>query len=225
MTVNPFVQSTADLPQAAPKLKFSQRHRQKVNDIREETRTLHQDKIDRVSRWVEDCERARATAESSTSEQLIDEPYECDGDMEDLLLAVLVARPEYQTVPTAGQVRQFARELHTYRSKLSTLDQTRGYFHLKFLSAREPAALPEYPEDIDDEPEIEAQGDGIGLKTAAWPQVVIREISPADEELRWEMMQEYQKRRSTLKNKVVDIAWDSAIRATTCPNFVRIEAF
>ncbi|PSR78922.1 hypothetical protein BD289DRAFT_109478 [Coniella lustricola] len=149
---------------AQPKqLRFSQRHRQKAQDLRQEQRTesrlVHQEKLDRVQRWLDDCQRARETTTTTTTtttkttethhhhhqhhhrHRLLQQQTshdddndgqtshdDIDGDTEDLLLSVLVARPEYHTVPTAGQVRQFARELRAYRSKLWTLDRTRGYF-------------------------------------------------------------------------------------------------
>lgn len=175
------------VPTGAPhKPDYSQRHRQKVADMHEQARAQHQDKLERVGRWVDECERARA-----------------DGETEDLLQSVLAARRGPHGAATAGQVRQFARELRAYGAGLWTLERTRGYFR---AGGGPGPPLPAYPDDIDDVPDVD-------------------EEAPGGEMIALGCQARRRMRASVGGRRTIDVARDTVIRTAACPKFVCIEAF
>lgn len=180
-------------------------------------------KMERVNSWIAECAKSRATMTAKKSHarrqqqsrcqqqqqhrgdvSLADS--DCDWETEELLLRVLVARPRFQKIPTAEEVRLFARQLRVYHSRLWTLDQTRGYFRARTEQSREDGLTytspPPYPEDIDDvddmrrwEEPVEEEEEGIpedddSVATPKAP-IRVRKISPVEEELRDEMIRGY----------------------------------
>lgn len=150
-------------------------------------------KMERVNRWLTECEQSRAAKAGGC---LPCGEYD-NGETEDLLLRVLVARPRFRKIPTAEEVRVFAGQLRAYHARLWTLDRTRGYFRV----AKETWTVPEYPEDIDDVDqlggwdmdEFGGQSEGSSSLQSAGRNIVVvgRTISPVEEELRDEMIQGY----------------------------------
>lgn len=150
-------------------------------------------KMERVDRWLTDCERSRAAEAGGC---LPCGEYD-NGETEDLLLRVLVARPRFRKIPTAEEVRVFAGQLRAYHARLWTLDRTRGYFRV----AKASWTVPEYPEDIDDVDQLggwdmddfggQSEGSSSLQSSGRGIVVVGRTISPVEEELRDEMIRGY----------------------------------
>lgn len=158
-----------------------------------EVKISNRARMERVSRWISDCAQSRATVGGERQQGCVD----YDGETEDLYLRVLVARPRFQKIPTASEVRQFADQLRLYNSRLWTLQQTRGYF--RTWEPEQPAIVPEYPENID---HVDDEGQGTeSLEMDTWEEpekvttqrreIVGRKISPVEEDLRDEMIREY----------------------------------
>lgn len=114
---------------------------------------------------------------------------------------MLIARPKYEGIPSVEEIRNFASQLRAYHARLWTLGMTRGFFR--------PAAAdellgwgnaPEYPDDIDSVEDVSMQEES---EDQNWmvhgERVFVRKISPLEEELRDEMIQEY---RNIRKNSV-----------------------
>lgn len=176
--------------------------------------------MDRVTAWVDQCSAARrqhhqkqhqrphhqveegtssSDSSSSTTALLLEE---CDGETEDLLLQVLIARPKYEGIPSVEEIQNFANQLRAYHARLWSLRMTRGFFR--------PAAADEllgwgnaleYPDDIDSVESMSTQEES---EDQNWmvhetKRVFVRKISPLEEELRDEMIQEY---RNIRKNSV-----------------------
>lgn len=147
-------------------------------------------RMERVNRWISECAQSRAAVGGEERQGSV----EFDGETEDLYLRVLVARPRFQKIPTAEEVRQFADQLNRYNSRLWTLQQTRGYFRPWQLE--QPATFPDYPEDIDD---VDEETDSLEMDLGEEHQgmstperkIVGRKISPVEEELRDEMIRGY----------------------------------
>lgn len=220
-------------------------------------------KMARVSSWLADCAQSRAAPgpgpggdephsrrrQHPRQWKQQDQPaeHECDWETEELLLRVLVARPRFQKIPTAEEVRLFARQLRTYHSRLWTLDQTRGYFRAATTRRPEPTrldpdchcALPEYPEDIDDVDEMggrwetedqedvpehydDHDNDSGSESSVATPRgpIVVRKISPVEEELRDEMIRGYwilRRKKANMRLRTASITRDFCQKAEALP--------
>lgn len=151
--------------------------------MREELQARYHAKMKRVTEWVAHCAAARQIEGEGTF-------LGCDGETEDLLLQVLIARPKYQGIPTVEEIQQFAGQLNAYNARLWTLGMTKGFFRAG-SAAGDLGWLPEYPDDIDSLESLSMQEDeGVNWRVHE-KRVFVRKISPAEEELRDEMIQEY----------------------------------
>lgn len=217
-------------------------------------------KMDRVSSWLADCAQSRAAPPAMRDEprsrrrqqqqhhQQQDQSaeHDCDWETEELLLRVLVARPRFHKIPTAEEVRLFARQLRAYHARLWTLDQTRGYFRARRPDHPRPElafAVTQYPEDIDDvdddeemtrwerAEEAEEQHRGHALSeeenddsddSVATPRgpIVGRKISPVEEELRDEMIRGYwilRRKKANMRLRTASITRDFGQKSETLP--------
>lgn len=180
--------------------KFSQCQQQKSHTIQEEIQALCYAKMERVSEWVAECAAARRQGDGTRAF------LECDGETEDLLLQVLIARPKYQGIPTVEEIQQFAGQLRAYNARLWTLGMTKGFFRLGgsgvALGEPEVGWLPEYPDDIDSLESMSMHEEEAGVNWMVHEKrVFVRKISPLEEELRDEMIQEYRNiRRHSVNN-------------------------
>lgn len=178
----------------SPGCKSSQQHQHpKASAMREELQVRCHAKMERVIEWVANCAAARQAEGTGTF-------LECDGETEDLLLQVLIARPKYQGIPTVEEIQQFAGQLRAYNARLWTLGMTKGFFRVN-AAADELGWLPEYPDDIDSLESMSMQEEeGVNWMLHE-KRVFVRKISPAEEQLRDEMIQEYRNiRRRTGKD-------------------------
>lgn len=182
-------------------LKVSQcQLQQKSHIIQEEIQALCYAKMERVSVWVAECAAARRQDDGARAF------LECDGETEDLLLQVLIARPKYQGIPTVEEIQQFAGQLRAYNARLWTLGMTKGFFRLGgsgvTLGESEVGYLPEYPDDIDSLESMSMHEEEAGVNWMVHEKrVFVRKISPLEEELRDEMIQEYRNiRRHSVNN-------------------------
>lgn len=176
--------------------KASQLHQQKSNTMREDVQGLCYAKMERVTEWVAECAAARQVEDTGAF-------LACDGETEDLLLQVLIARPKYQGIPTVEEIQQFAGQLRAYNARLWTLGMTKGFFRMG-AAAGELGWVPEYPDDIDSIESMSMQEEEAGVNWMVHEKrVFVRKISPAEEELRDEMIQEYRniRRHSVNDNK------------------------
>ncbi|KAJ4424656.1 hypothetical protein N0V82_000584 [Gnomoniopsis sp. IMI 355080] len=157
-------------------------------------------KMERVTEWVAECAAARQVEETGA---LLD----CDGETEDLLLQVLIARPKYQGIPTVEEIQQFAGQLRAYNARLWTLGMTKGFFRVGSAPGELSWGLPEYPDDIDslESMSMHEEEAGVNWMVHHDKRVFVRKISPAEEELRDEMIQEYRniRRHSVSVNETV----------------------
>lgn len=183
--------------------KFSQQcQQQKPHIIQEEIQALCYAKMERVAEWVAECAAARRQDDDGARAFL-----ECDGETEDLLLQVLIARPKYQGIPTVEEIQQFAGQLRAYNARLWTLGMTKGFFRLgggSGVALGEPGVgwVPEYPDDIDSLESMSMHEEEAGVNWMVHEKrVFVRKISPLEEELRDEMIQEYRNiRRHSVNN-------------------------
>ncbi|KAJ4391286.1 hypothetical protein N0V93_004903 [Gnomoniopsis smithogilvyi] len=152
--------------------------------MREESHVTCYAKMERVTAWVAECAAARQAEGTEAS-------FECDGETEDLLLQVLIARPKYQGIPTVEEIQQFAGQLRSYNARLWTLGMTKGFFRVGSAPG-ELGWVPEYPDDIDSLESMSMHEEEAGINWMVHDKrVFVRKISPAEEELRDEMIQEY----------------------------------
>lgn len=179
--------SASEAPPAAnvsSACKLSQSHQQKASTMREDFQGICFTKMERVTEWVAECAAARQ-AEGTRAF------LECDGETEDLLLQVLISRPKYQGIPTVEEIQQFAGQLRSYNARLWTLGMTKGFFRVGSAPG-ELGWVPEYPDDIDSLESLSMHEEEAGLNwTVHEKRIFVRKISPAEEELRDEMIQEY----------------------------------
>lgn len=180
--------------------KVSQCQQRQSHIIHEEIQALCYAKMERVSEWVAECAAARQVDGARAF-------LEYDGETEDLLLQVLIARPKYQGIPTVEEIQQFAGQLRAYNARLWTLGMTKGFFRIGGPGrAGEPGVgswqLPEYPDDIDSLDSMSMHEEEAGVNWMVHEKrVFVRKISPLEEELRDEMIQEYRNiRRHSVNN-------------------------
>lgn len=186
--------------------------------LREEFHARFRAKMDRVTAWVAECAAVReqhrhqadqgAGSNGSKGSSAVLLLEDCNGETEDLLLQVLIARPKYEGIPSVEEIQQFAGQLRAYHARLWTLRMTKGLFRAGAaatasgeLASWEHAA--EYPDDIDS---LESGSMQEGQQGHNWvvhkQRVFVRKISPAEEELRDEMIQEYRNiRRHSLNDR------------------------
>lgn len=169
--------------------------------VHEEIQTLCYAKMQRVSDWVAECAAARQVDGAARAF------LECDGETEDLLLQVLIARPKYQGIPTVEEIQQFAGQLRAYNARLWTLGMTKGFFRIGGPGPGPGPGvgswqLPEYPDDIDSLESMSMHEEEGGVNWMVHEKrVFVRKISPLEEELRDEMIQEYRNiRRHSVNN-------------------------
>ncbi|CAN8097146.1 unnamed protein product [Discula destructiva] len=231
--------------------RLSQRPQQQqmTNALRAEYRARSRAKMERVTAWVAECaasreqqrqhqhqhrdgeglnsssSRSRSSNSSGSASSVALLLEECDGETEDLLLQVLIARPKYEGIPSSEEIQRFAGQLRAYHARLWTLGMTRGFFRPDAAAAASSSSssssgellgwgnAPDYPEDIDSlesmsmQEEIEGQNWMVHGK-----KVFVRKISPAEEELRDEMIQEYHNIR---RHSVDDRMMQERFRAST----------
>lgn len=202
-------------PQAAPsrrRLTQRQQQQQAAKALRDEFRAASRAKMDRVTAWVAECERARGrehhhagdTDSNSGRAALLLE--DCDGETEDLLMQVLIARPKYEGIPNVEEIQRFAGQLRAYHAQLWTLRMTRGFFRAGAAAAADELLgwgdAAEYPDDIDSLESMSMQEEEDERNWVSHDsRVFVRKISPLEEELRDEMIQEY---RNIRRHSVAD---------------------
>lgn len=144
--------------------------------------------MERVSKWVADCARSReASGDGGKTQGCVD----LDGETEDLLLRVLLARPKFHKVPSIEEVHSFASQLRAYNTKLWALHQTRGYFRAAPGAAyAQVSTIPTFPAHIDDVDVtvLESNPPDPGHVRGS---TASRKISPMEQQLMDEMIQRY----------------------------------